>query len=289
MLPYSYGTVIKGVFEMSENKMEILTVALAYLEDNLTEKITTDDVAKAAYCSKSTLEKLFRCVSHMSVHDYMIRRRMSKAAKLLFFHRELTILDVAVLYGYNSNEAFTRAFKQVWNCTPSEFRSNTRYSELFPRLSFSLTEGVEIMKKVDISELYDLLRERIGCHYIICDINGLIPINNISRAAGDLAIIESLNRMNGVAGEEDVVFRIGGDEFVLLSNSKDDTYIQNLASRIEDKNNEPIIYEGQEIPLSLYILTSTLGKRVHVEDCEMLSEFQVVINEFKQTIKGHSH
>lgn len=269
---------------MSENKLELLTIALAYLEDNLTEKITTDDVAKAAYCSKSTLEKLFRCVSHISVHDYIIRRRMSKAAKLLFYHPEISILDIAVLYGYNSNEAFTRAFKQVWNCTPSEFRSKTRYSELFPRLSFSLNEGDEIMKKVDISELYDLLRERIDCHYIICDINGLIPINNISHAAGDLAIIESLNRMNNVAGDEDVVFRIGGDEFVLLTNSKDISYANDLANKIKSNNNKPIVFEGQEIPLSLYVITSTLSKGDHAENREMLSQFHVVLNEFKQTL-----
>ena len=150
--------------ETNQNKLELLTTALSFLEDNLTEKITTEDVAKVCFCSKSTLEKLFRCVSHMSVHDYIIRRRMTKAAKMLFFHREISILDIAVLYGYNSNEAFTRAFKQVWNCTPSEFRTNTRYSELFPRFAFDLDKGEQIMKKVDISELYDVLRERIGCH-----------------------------------------------------------------------------------------------------------------------------
>ena len=79
---------------MSENNLELLSIALSYLEEDLTEKITTDDVAKACYCSKSTLEKLFRCISHMSVHDYIIRRRMMKAAKMLFFHHEISILDV---------------------------------------------------------------------------------------------------------------------------------------------------------------------------------------------------
>ena len=101
------------------SNIELLTTALSFLEDNLTEKITTEDVAKACYCSKSTLEKLFRCVNNISVRDYIIRRRMTKAAKLLLTNKELSILDVALEYGYNSNEAFTRAFKQVWNCKPS--------------------------------------------------------------------------------------------------------------------------------------------------------------------------
>lgn len=269
---------------MSENKLELLTTALSYLEDNLTEKITTDDVAKACYCSKSTLEKLFRCVSHISVHDYIIRRRMMKAAKMLYSHREISILDVAVLYGYTSNEAFTRAFKQVWNCTPSEFRNTTRYSELFPRLVFDLDKGEQIMKKVDISELYDLLLERTGCHYIIGDIVGLIPINEISRAAGDLALIEAMNRLNSVAGENDVVFRIGPDEFVLLTDSKDMEHVQKLASEIESKNGDTFAYEEKDIPLSLYVLVSTLTKGAHGDSGEMYSQFQNVINEFKKTL-----
>ena len=270
--------------ETNLNKLELLTTALSYLEDNLTEKITTEDVAKACFCSKSTLEKLFRCVSHTSVHDYIIRRRMNKAAKMLFYHREISILDVAVLYGYNSNEAFTRAFKQVWNCTPSELRNATRYSELFPRLTFSLDKGEQLMKKVDISELYDLLRERIGCHYIIGDIVGLIPINDISRAAGDLALIEAMNRLNNVAGENDIVFRIGPDEFVLLTDSKDMEHVKKLAAEIESKNGDTFAYEDKDIPLSLYVLVSTLTKGVHGDSSEMYSQFQNVINEFKRSI-----
>ena len=270
--------------EANQNKLELLTTALSFLEDNLTEKITTEDVAKVCFCSKSTLEKLFRCVSHMSVHDYIIRRRMTKAAKMLFFHREISILDIAVLYGYNSNEAFTRAFKQVWNCTPSEFRNNTRYSELFPRFAFDLDKGEQIMKKVDISELYDVLRERIGCHYLIGDIVGLIPINDISRAAGDLALIEAMNRLNSVAGENDIVFRIGADEFVLLTDSKDMEHINKLASEIEGKNGDTFAYEGKDIPLSLYVLVSTLNKGAHGDCGEMFNQFQQVVNDFKKSI-----
>lgn len=270
--------------ETNQNKLELLTTALSFLEDNLTEKITTEDVAKVCFCSKSTLEKLFRCVSHMSVHDYIIRRRMTKAAKMLFFHREISILDIAVLYGYNSNEAFTRAFKQVWNCTPSEFRNNTRYSELFPRFAFDLDKGEQIMKKVDISELYDVLRERIGCHYLIGDIVGLIPINDISRVAGDLALIEAMNRLNSVAGENDIVFRIGADEFVLLTDSKDMEHINKLASEIEDKNGDTFAYEGKDIPLSLYVLVSTLNKGAHGDCGEMFNQFQKVVNDFKRSI-----
>ena len=269
------------------SNIELLTTALSFLEDNLTEKITTEDVAKACYCSKSTLEKLFRCVNNISVRDYIIRRRMTKAAKLLLTNKELSILDVALEYGYNSNEAFTRAFKQVWNCKPSEYRAQNRYLELFPRLQVSLTHGEQSMKKVDISQLYDLFKERHDCYFVCCDINHLIPINEISRTAGDLAIIEAMNRMNNAAGEDDVVFRIGGDEFVLLTNSSDIAYAESIASKIEALNGNPILFEDKEIPLSLYIAITRLNDGPNIKYIEMYGRFQEVINEMKRREVGN--
>ena len=108
-------------------------------------------------------------------------------------------------------------------------------------------------KNVDISELYDLFIERNNCYFVCCDIKSLVPINEISFKAGDLAIIESLNRMNNAAGPEDIVFRIGGDEFALLTNSEDSQYAKEIAEKISAKNGETFIYEDREIPLKLHV------------------------------------
>ena len=63
--------------------IELLVASLEYMEEHLRDDIKTEDVATACYCSKSSLEKLFRCVTYMSVHDYIVRRRMTCAAKYL--------------------------------------------------------------------------------------------------------------------------------------------------------------------------------------------------------------
>lgn len=62
------------------NNMELLADALNYMESHLSDDIHTEDVARACYCSKSTLEKLFRCVNKITVREYLIQRRMTKAA-----------------------------------------------------------------------------------------------------------------------------------------------------------------------------------------------------------------
>lgn len=77
-----------------------------------------------------------------------------------------------------------------------------------------------------------------------CDIKGLIPINDISRKAGDLAIIESMKRISEAAGENDLVFRIGGDEFVLLTDSADTAYAESIAKKYQTKTASDLILMG---------------------------------------------
>ena len=265
------------------SKLELLAEALEYMEQHLQEDLHTEDVAAACYCSKSTIEKLFRQVNHISVRDYVIRRRMTKAARMLVEHPEMNLLDIALTYGYSSNEAFTRVFCQTWNCLPSKYRENRRVLELFPRAHVPLESGEEKFMsrlKFDISELYDLFQSRKNCYFVCCDIDHLVPINEISHKAGDLAILESMNRMDAVAGEEDLLFRIGGDEFVLLTNSEKESYAKGLAEQILSHNEEPIDFEGRKIPLSLYAGVVKLGKKVG-RYSEMFTELQSVIMKAK--------
>lgn len=241
-------------------KIELLMSALEYIEIHLGDDLKTEDIALACFCSKSTLEKIFRNVHDISVHEYIIRRRMMIAAKTLSMQPKLPILDIALKYGYSTHESFARAFEQIWNCKPSEFRT-AKYTELFPRLSVPPMKGDSYMmqrKHVDISELYDLFQERKDCFFVLCDIKHLIPINEISRKAGDLAILEQMRRMTSAAGQEDIVFRIGGDEFCILTSSKEAAYAEQIADQIRDMNNRTFSYEDREIPLALHVSTVSL-------------------------------
>lgn len=240
------------------NKVEILTNAFEYIEQNLQNDLRTEDIAGACYCSKSVLEKIFRFVSHIGVHEYITKRRMMLATKIMRSEPELGLLDVALLCGYSTNESFSRAFKSVWYCNPSEYKENKTDNEfeLFPRLCPPIQDGgayISMRRNVDISEMYDLFKQRNNCYFVCGDINSLVPINEISHKAGDIAILESMNRMQKEAGDEDIVFRIGGDEFVILTNSDDIKYAENIAERIKAYNGQPIMFEGEEIPLRLHI------------------------------------
>lgn len=264
------------------NNLELLADSLEYIENHLQDNIRTEDIALACHCSKSTLEKLFHYINAISVHEYIIRRRMMLAAKMISGHPEASILDVAVEYGYNSNEAFTRAFRKVWNCNPSEFR-NRKFVELFPRLRRPIGKGDAYFmqrRSVDISELYDLFVTRKDCCFVCCDIKNLTDMNQISRKTGDLGIIETMKRMEEACGDEDMVFRIGGDEFCILTNSTDEEYGKAVAERICGRNGEPFDCDGREIPLALWaVVTRVKGRHVRYND--LFTELHMAIENGK--------
>lgn len=239
-------------------QLQILIRALEYIEDNLSNSVKTEDIAEYCYCSKSSLEKIFKCLNRISVYDYIVRRKMSLAGKMLIEKPKMSILEVAMEFGFSGNEAFTRSFRQIWNLTPSEFRKAKHKAVLFPQY-IGYTEigegaGDDMMRKnVDISELYDLFIARRNCYFVCSDIQGLVGFNEISRKAGDLAIIEALRRMEMAAGEEDYVFRIGADEFVMMTNSSDAEYANAIAEKVLQCNGQTFAYEGRELKLGLYV------------------------------------
>ncbi|MFA7672913.1 MAG: diguanylate cyclase [Clostridia bacterium] len=107
-------------------------------------------------------------------------------------------------------------------------------------------------KKVDMSEAYDYLREKTGSYVLCFDVQNLTAFNNISRKAGDLAILEEALRIDKAATDDMMVMRIGGDEFALISGLYDLDTVKVLAEKVLSKNGRTIMFEGRELPLSLY-------------------------------------
>ena len=240
---------------MDADKLNALTAALDYIERNLTADFSQEDCAKTACCSLSGLQKLFRSVFRRSVGDYVTRRRLTAAARELQ-QSERTALDIALEYGWGSAEAFTRAFSRVWEVTPSEYRKSWRFSGLCPRLDFPrhfMREGELIMtSKYDISELYDYIKSRQGTYALSFDTSHLMEINDtLGREAGDKVILECLRRIDRECADGMMMFRIGGDEFVMMTGLSDRTQVESLAGRILAHNGECVSYSGTDIPVSM--------------------------------------
>jgi len=263
--------------------IDLLMMSLEYIERHICEDMRTDDIAAACFCSRSTLEKLFSHVNGLSVRSYITRRRMVLAARRLISSPEISILSVAMEFGYSSHEAFTRAFREVWYATPSQIRER-RFVELFPRITKPIQKGdpyVMNRRSVDISQLYDLFRERSKCRFVLTDMVNLSVINEASRKAGDLCILEQMNRMVDAGGEDDVVFRIGGDEFCMLTASESGEYAESVAEKIRALNGRPVVHEGREYPLSLHVVTAQCDSSP-LRYSELFSQLHIALRDGKK-------
>ncbi len=229
--------------------------ALEYIEQNLCSPITQEDIANACFCSLSSLQKLWRYCTHSSLKEYISKRRLTKCAEEIASSKP-SITEIALKYQYNSPEVFTRAFTKLWGVPPSKFKSEWRFTGIFPKIDPDKTfNGGNFMgKRVDISELYDELKSKAGTYVLCLDIVGLLPINeNIGRTAGDKVILEAFKRIDKAAGDDMTAFRIGGDEFVLVTGYTDKEKVEELANLILSQNGNTISCDDNEIPVSLRV------------------------------------
>ena len=237
----------------------VLTQALDYIEGNLCNEIMQEDIAKHCAYSLSSLQKMFKRTFRIGIADYIARRRISAAARELII-TDKSVLEIALSYGYNSHEVFIRNFTKIWGETPSRYRKNRHFTDIFPRFDMPITipnyfEGgiiVENKRRFDITELYDYLVNADETYILSFDMCHLMHINdNHGSAAGDIAIAECLKRIDSLKDDDMIMFRIGGDEFILITNTSDREKASEIGRKILELNGNTIIFNGEEIPVSM--------------------------------------
>ena len=100
-----------------------------YINEHFTENLTLEEVASLAGFSKYHFTRLFRQYADTSFYKYLNQRRIDHA-KTLLLDPGLSVIEVALASGFSSLSAFLRMFKLLNHCTPTEYRSMYRDSDL---------------------------------------------------------------------------------------------------------------------------------------------------------------
>lgn len=112
-------------------KNMVVEKTVNYIEAHLDEEISLDKIAKDLNYSKFYLARVFVKETGKTIYKYVQGRRLTLAARELV-ETQKPIVEIAYGAQYQSQQAFTAAFHQLYFCTPQKFRNNGVF---YPRQS----------------------------------------------------------------------------------------------------------------------------------------------------------
>ncbi|MEN2767571.1 AraC family transcriptional regulator [Ornithinibacillus xuwenensis] len=132
--------------------LQRMLASINYIEENLEGMLTIDDIAAIACMSKFHFQRMFSMLTGFTVSEYIRNRRITKAAQELV-NTDYKVIDIAMKYGYESPEAFTKAFRRIHGISPTAAKKNSQALKAYPKLSF------QIQLKGDVEMDYKLVKK----------------------------------------------------------------------------------------------------------------------------------
>ncbi len=132
--------------------------AIDYIEENLTETIDYEEVAKQCYSSSYHFQRMFSILCGFTLGEYIRNRRLTLAGRELAT-TNTKVIDVAMKYGYESPDSFAKAFQKFHGILPSQARISGSNLKSFSRLvlNFSLEGGTTMNYRIETKPALTLL------------------------------------------------------------------------------------------------------------------------------------
>ena len=143
-----------------KNNIEKVIAAIDYIENHLSDKVDLELVAEAVHYSKYYLHRIFTKTVGLTVHDYVKRRQLTEAAKLLVFS-DKPIIEIAFIAGYESQQAFSDIFKLMYKKSPGQYRNDEEFYPLQLRYILNknpmvLDEKIDLEKEIQFASMEDI-------------------------------------------------------------------------------------------------------------------------------------
>lgn len=123
-----------------------IQAAVEYIEQNLTEELSIAEVAEAAYLSEFHFRRIFTELCGLPIGEYIRKRRLALAAEELSGGGN-KVIDIAVKYGYDSPDSFSKAFAKFHGVVPSVAKKKGTMLRDFPPLKVrSLPEEENVLE-----------------------------------------------------------------------------------------------------------------------------------------------
>ena len=105
---------------VSRKRLELVEIK-DYLDEHYAQKITLDDLAERFFINKFYLSKIFKETYGTTINNYLISKRITRAKQLIRF-TDQTMDEISLAVGMEDANYFSRMFRKVEGCSPSEYR-----------------------------------------------------------------------------------------------------------------------------------------------------------------------
>jgi AraC family transcriptional regulator len=169
-----------GVLEILKNTKEIIAQCVAYIENNIADKIILDDLAEETGVSKYYLHRIFKSLTGEPIMEYVQSRKLTSSINELIT-TNMKIIDIALEYGFDHEQSYIRAFKKKFGYTPLKVRRD--------QISIKIKEKINLDQvfSVDNSVIYQpfyIFKQKffiVGNKYKILRRSGENIANNYGR------------------------------------------------------------------------------------------------------------
>lgn len=241
---------------------EAVQETVEYLEKHYEEEIQIDRLVEIAHLSPYYLQRLFHRLVGKTIYEYLKLRRLAKSFKLLKEGQE-TILQIALAVGFKSHETFTKAFKEVYGITPSQYRKGDMKLDPFskPELLLQYTMIDTDVPLVCNSMVLEIFPKTMETEILFIGKTKKSIVSEIGTPkVNDLAMLwEELGQEQKMLAKE---LEVGVGADILLPNENPEyfTYIAAL-----ETNQEVPGYDSWRMPIGEYIVC-----RYEAEDFDTL-------------------
>ena len=136
------------------NYLQNVQAGIDYIEKNLDAEISAANIAKVAGISQWHFQRIFKALTNETLKTYIRSRRFANALEKLLLTND-RILEIALEAGFESQESFTRAFKQAFNMTPNQYRKSGENNLFLKKVQFDTAYLKHINQNISLEpEIY---------------------------------------------------------------------------------------------------------------------------------------
>lgn len=132
-----------------------------YISANISDELSLATLANVAHWSPFHFHRIFAAVTGESVANFVKRVRLECAAHFLAYHPDKSILDIALICGYQTNASFSKAFKDLHGVSPSEWRDQASNNRKIGQQDSKIGKADAPTWKVEWNQRYTSPQENI--------------------------------------------------------------------------------------------------------------------------------